>query len=88
MSTQPHLTLDEVVQRDWRNDDVLQELHVRRGWTATDIARKYEADVRAVKRQLKERDLYQEAQTGPPKQGLARELWEMGTTPDAGGDSA
>jgi len=87
MSTQRHPTLDEIVQRDWRNDDVLQELHVRRGWTPTDIARKYEADVHAVKRQLKERDLYQEGQTGPPKQGLARELWEMGTTPDAGGDS-
>ena len=88
MSTQRHLTLDEVVQRDWRNDDVLQELHVRRGWTPTDIARKYQADVDAVKRHLRERDLYQEGQTGPPKQGLARELWEMGTTPDAGGDSA
>jgi len=88
MSTQRHPTLDEVVQRDWRNGDVLQELHVRRGWTPTDIARKYEADVDAVKRQLRERDLYQEGQTGPPKQGLARELWEMGTAPDAGGDSA
>jgi len=87
MSAEPRPTLDELVQRDWRAEGVLQELHVRRGWTPTDIARKYQIDTEAVQRQLQERGLYQEDQTGPPKQGLARKLWEMGTTPDDGGDS-
>lgn len=87
MSTQRRPTLDEVTQRDWRSDNVLEELHVRRGWTPTDIARKYQADVAQVKRELRERGLYQEDQNGPPKQGLARKLWERGLNPDAGGDS-
>lgn len=83
MSTQRRPTLEEVSQRDWQSNEVLKELHVRRGWPPIDIARKFEVDVDVVKGQLRQRDLYQEGQNGPPKQGLARELWEMGTNPDS-----
>jgi hypothetical protein len=87
MSTQPGTRLEEIITGDWRSDDVLQELHQERGWSASDIARRFEADTEAVLDELKARDLYAGGPTHPPKQGLARELWEMGTDPDAGGDS-
>jgi hypothetical protein len=65
----------------------LQELHVERGWAATDIARRFEVDAADVRDALKARGLFQFEQTAPPKQGLARKLWERGTAPD-GGDAA
>lgn len=77
-------SVDELVQRGWRNDNVLEELHQERGWTASDIARRFEADTDDVLDELKERDIYAGAPTHPPKKGLARKLWEMGTDPDEG----
>lgn len=82
------LTLEEIVEQDWRNDDVLEELHRERGWSATDIARRFEADADDVLEELEERGLYLGEPTHAPKSGLARELWLRGTTPDTGGENA
>ena len=82
-----HLTREEIVERDWRNDDVLAELHQERGWSATDIARRFETDAGVVLDELQERGLYIGEQTHAPKSGLARELWLRGTTPDGGGNA-
>lgn len=81
-------TVDDLAKREWHQPAVLQELHVERGWAATDIARRFEIDDPAdVRDALKARGLFQHDQTAPPKQGLARKLWERGTSPD-GGDAA
>lgn len=81
------IRLEEIVSRDWRDPDVLEELHRERGWSATDIARRFETEPDVVLEELRNRDLYIGDQTHAPKSGLARELWLRGTTPDAGGDS-
>lgn len=83
-----HLTREEIVERGWRDQNVLEELHQERGWSATDIGRRFEVDAETVLEELQERDLYIGHQTHAPKSGLARELWLRGTTPDARGDSA
>lgn len=83
-----HLTREEIVERDWHNHDVLEELHQERGWSATDIARRYETDADDVLEELEARGLYIGEPTHVPKSGLARELWLRGTTPDAGGENA
>lgn len=83
-----HLKLEEIVEREWRDQDVLEELHRERGWSATDIARRFEADPDVVLEELQKRELYIGDQTHAPKSGLARELWLRGTTPDAGGENA
>lgn len=83
----PRPSLNEVVEQPWHQPAVLHELHVERGWAATDIARRFEVDPADVRDALKARSLFQSEQTGPPKQGLARKLWERGTSPD-GGDTA
>jgi lambda repressor-like predicted transcriptional regulator len=79
-----HLTREELVERDWREQDVLEELHQERGWSATDIARRFEVEPETVLEELRERGVYIGEQTHVPKSGLARELWLRGTTPDAG----
>lgn len=82
------LTVDEAAQRSWDDPEALEELHVRRGWAPADIARKFQTDAASVREELKRQDLFQKDQSLPPKQGLARKLWEMGTDPDAEGEKA
>lgn len=77
-------TLDEVLDLGWQHEGVLEELHDERGWSAADIARRFEIDHEAVISELKERGIFSPDQH-PPKNGLAREIWLRGTTPDAGG---
>jgi len=79
-----HLTREEIVERDWQDDDVLEELHRERGWSAADIARRFELEAGDVLEELESRDLYIGEPTHAPKSGLARELWLRGTSPDAG----
>jgi hypothetical protein len=83
-----HLRLDEIVERGWRDPEVLEELHQERSWSATDIARRFDVEQERVKEALEEHDLYVGGSTHVPKSGLARELWLRGTTPDAGGENA
>lgn len=78
--------MDEATQRSWDDPEVLEALHVERGWAPADIARKFQIDAADVRTELKQQNLFQKDQTLPPKQGLARKLWEMGTNPDAGGE--
>lgn len=61
----------------------LRELHVERGWPATDIAREVGAEPADVRDRLKELGVFQ-GQTHPPKSGLARKVWEAGM--ENGGD--
>lgn len=82
------LTVDEAAQRSWDDSEALEELHVHRGWAPADIARKFETDAANVREELKRQDLFQKEQSLPPKQGLARKLWEMGTDPEADGEKA
>jgi hypothetical protein len=83
-----HLRLDEIVERGWRDPEVLEELHQERSWSATDIARRFDVEQDRVMDALEAHDLYVGGSTHAPKSGLARELWLRGTTPDAGGDSS
>jgi hypothetical protein len=83
-----HLTREEIVERDWRDDDVLEELHQERCWSAVDIARRFEVEADDVLEELQERDIYIGGSTHVPKSGLARELWLRGTTPDEEGENA
>lgn len=80
-------SIDDLSARNWHEPLVLRQLHIERGWPPTDIARKFEVDVGDVRDALRARGLYQDDQSAPPKQGLARKLWERGTSPD-GGDAA
>jgi hypothetical protein len=80
--------LEELLDRGWRNDDVLRELHQGRGWSAADIARRFDVDRNDVLAELKDREIFVGGSTHTPKNGLARELWVRGTTPDAGGDGS
>jgi hypothetical protein len=63
-------------QTNW-NDERLRELHVERGWPATDIAREIGGEAADVRDRLKQLDVFQ-GQTHPPKSGLARKVWEAG----------
>lgn len=82
MSLRERRDLDELLAGGWRDEETLVELHEVREWTAADIARRFDADPDAVLEELKERDVYMGGSTHPPKNGRARELWEMGTDPD------
>lgn len=64
-------------QDDWTEKEHLRELHVNRGWTATDIAQIYDVEAATVRYRLKEVELFQ-GRTRPPKSGLARKIWEHG----------
>ena len=83
-----HLPLDEIVERGWRDPEVLEELHQERSWSAADIARRFEVEQSEVLEVLEAHELYVEGSTHPPKSGLARKLWLRGTTPDTGGENA
>lgn len=78
----PPETLESLRNRDWRQPATLRELHRERGWPPADIARFYSVDVRRGRERLKETDLFDPEQTGPPKRGAARVLWEAGLRPD------
>lgn len=78
--------LEDITTGDWRQDDVLQELHQERGWTAADIARRFDEEQHDVLQELKDRGIYAGRQN-PAKHGLARKLWEHGLTGETGGAS-
>lgn len=78
------LTISEILDLGWQHEGVLEELHQERGWSAADIARRFELDRDEVREELEERGIWVGRQN-PPKNGFARQVWLQGTTPDAGG---
>lgn len=69
----------------WSDSSYLEELHVERGWSGSDIAREHDIEPERVRDRLKEIEIFQ-GQTHPPKSGLARKLWERGIGDQDGGD--
>lgn len=64
-------------QRDWHDRAHLEQLHVERGWSASDIAREFDIDARVVRERLKELELW-DSENDVPTYGLARKVWEHG----------
>jgi len=60
----------------WRDDELLRELHVRRGWSAPDIARYFEAPKHTVEDELDERGLDAGGEN-PPTRGFAAKVWRQ-----------
>ncbi|ELZ92646.1 hypothetical protein [Haloferax sulfurifontis] len=58
----------------WKRADVLEELHVERGWPARDIARRFDVETRKVARELERREIYTET-ARPPMRGIAGKVW-------------
>lgn len=85
MTSEPDPTVQELLQQDWRDDVVLEELHQNRGWAATDIARQFDADVDEVLYELKERGIYLDG-VHAAKRGFAARVSETDSE-DLGGDS-
>jgi hypothetical protein len=78
-------TVDQLIEQShWTDPDLLEELHVERGWASTDIARRYDVDPDRVRGRLRELELYSPLESKPPAHGLGRKLWEQGVTGDTG----
>lgn len=63
---------------EWRNDSVLRELYVRRGWSAKNIATYFDVEGATVRQYISSNDEVVTADTGgnqPPSSGLAGKLW-------------
>ena len=64
---------------EWRDDDVLRDLYVERGWSAPDIAEYFDEATSCVRGQLDRRGI-QTPDKQRPTNGLAAKLWEGSIT--------